>query len=270
MIWEIPENLELWELVATLALAQNNKYQASFGVHTDSVIPTALLDAAGVIRTSAPGHFALSYMRPDLVDAEAGDLSYPELLAAVAKVPLEMQVVSGPLSIAEIAVGIKPQVRAKLDLNFAWPELSAPGHLEQRGIVICPYTFHRDLELPIPTWEAIIRTLHSYGEPVYLLGEPGQRFTSAKFTENYVLSDLPILEKLEFLAKARLIVGVPNAWTWLATAWKKHLVYFYPERIPVRRWFWAQHDNYGRCVFDPKRVETPVVLAGLRMLINGF
>jgi hypothetical protein len=268
VIWEIPESLSLWETVATLCLARN-QIGVPVSLHSYTLQHSNLIDATeGVIRTAASGTL-LAYKDAALAieantKALGAQLSYPEMLAMCSDVKLPMRVED--LDIVQRRLGIMPEASAVLDLKFQFPEPSG----DSRGIVLCPYTFRPELQLPIPTWQAVVRMLRTFDQPVYVLGNSGQRFDDGMFTENDILSEASVLEKLALLESSALIVGVPNEWLWMATAWEKKTIYFYPDSIPARRWFWHKSDNCGRCEFTPGKIETALILTGLRMLMNGM
>lgn len=65
-------------------------------------------------------------------------------------------------------------------------------------------------------------------------------------------------------------MGVPNAWTWAATAWKKKQIVMYTDKVPVPKWM---PYDYGECkivVYDPNKLIIPVTLSALRHLIRKF
>lgn len=270
MTWEIPESLPLWQLVASIVAMQNQQggpghVFATAPEHIEVLAAAGMPPIAGVSGTYdlVPARFRYEETAQAIIRSPDMPFPYPEALAMDAGMKLPRQHVRPTAE--EMVLGIRPASEAVLDLKLQWASNAEPA-----GIVVCPYTFQRDLELPVPAWHAIITMLRMFGEPVYLLSGPGQRFDSAKFAENQIISEENIMEKLAILATARLIVGVPNEWLWLATAWRKPMVYFYPDTLPPRRWFWQPDDIYGRCVFTPEQVQVPLILAGLRMLINGF
>ena len=67
-----------------------------------------------------------------------------------------------------------------------------------------------------------------------------------------------------------MIVGVPNAWLWMATAWEKKLIYLYPDMMATVRWFHYSSLNYGRLIYPARGIQVSAVLAGLRQMIAAF
>jgi hypothetical protein len=139
---------------------------------------------------------------------------------------------------------------------------------EEEGIVLCPFGTVAQMNMPVKVWKAIVRHLRSYNIPVAMMGGRGQRMDEIAFTEAEILSEYPIEKKLRVLGRAKLVVGVPNAWTWIAAGYERKIVLAYPEGVPPRRWFPWANDKFGRIIWDPARLEIPVVLAGLRQLIQ--
>src|ERR1039457_5328554 len=140
---------------------------------------------------------------------------------------------------------------------------------ETGGIVLCPFGLKPEVNLPITVWADIVRMLRSYGERVVLVADPDQRLDSAYFTEDATASSWPLTEKLELLAKAKLIVGCPNAYTWLGTGWAKKMVVYYPSTVNNARWFafFGHGYNYILLGYEPHAVQIPLLIAGLRLAI---
>lgn len=154
------------------------------------------------------------------------------------------------------------------ELELDCPQFPKIQPTQDAGIIVCPFGLKNELDLPLEIWKHIIKQLRTYGESVMLLGDPGQRMDSASFTEGENLSEWALLAKIQALASAKLVVGVPNAWTWIATAWEKDLVYFYPDSIPPRRWFPFISNHFGRIGYESRDLKAPTVLAGLRKMIS--
>jgi hypothetical protein len=236
MIIGVPKPISTWEQVAALQVAQfYNADLATFGR-----IDKALLRAYDVNDTLDDPDYLFDF------DAayraiESSQLSYFEILALASKLPS--------------ASGIYTQKSTIIATDA--------GH-----IVICPFSLKGDLDLPIQVWAPLTKMVRSYGFPVLLMGDPGQRLDSVGFTESAITSDWPMEEKIATLASASLIVGTPNAYTWIGTSWDKKIVLFYPQHIPQERWFWFQHKNFPRNVYNASQVQIPVLLAGLRILID--
>ena len=136
------------------------------------------------------------------------------------------------------------------------------------GIVLCPFEIDSVMQLPHNGWRAIVRFLRSTGLPVYLMGDVGRRMDGCNFTEGEVLCNLPLRERMQALASANLVIGVPNAWTWMASSWDKKIVVFYPDGLPAERWFgFYESRNLGRVIFNRHHVQIPLLLAGLRRIL---
>jgi ADP-heptose:LPS heptosyltransferase len=134
-------------------------------------------------------------------------------------------------------------------------------------ILVCPFGIKKELDMPVAVWRAIVRHLRSYGHSVCVLGDRGQRLDVANFTESETLSEHTMMYKLTALSCATLVVGVPNAWTWAATAWATKSVILYPENVGAQKWYSFISDNFGRICYPAQQLQIPVVLAGLRKLI---
>ena len=149
---------------------------------------------------------------------------------------------------------------------------SLPGILpdETGGIVLCPFGLKPEVDLPITVWADIVRMLRSYGEKVTLVADPDQRLDSAYFTEDATASTWSLTEKLELLAKAKLIVGMPNVYTWLSTGWAKKMVVYYPSTVNNARWFGFFGHGYSYILlgYEPHAVRIPLLIAGLRLAIG--
>lgn len=249
MTLDILEGITTWEAVASVQIAQ------AVGCDKYSVLrpteATDLLALGGLTRSEGEytihtGDIALDYAKAyrDL-SLQEEDIPYTTVLASVS--------------------GIKPAIQAP---KFAISDIEAAG--SGRSIVVAPFALNRDLDLPLSTWISIISHLRSYGLPVKLIGDKGQWLDPAGFEENDILSELPVEDKLCHLANASLVVGVPNAWTWAATAFRPAIAYFYPDNMPQHRWFGFSDERYGRMVFDPRNVQSPIVISGLRAMIASL
>jgi hypothetical protein len=143
---------------------------------------------------------------------------------------------------------------------------------ETGGIVLCPFGLKPDVDLPISVWSDIVRMLRSYGVPVTLVSDPGQRLDSAYFTEDAIVNGRSLTEKLKLLASAKLIVGCPNAYTWLATGMNKKQAVFYPSTMPNARWFgfYGHGHAYQLIGYDSHQVQIAILVASLRLAIEKF
>ena len=246
----VPSDLSSWEAVATAALAQAigaTQVDASLGANRGCGV-IDLLAAAG-----------LRYSQTNL---RVSTFNYDAAFRLVDQDPRAY------VSTLALASGIL--YTSKLQLALAEPPKLGHFPGRQKGIVLAPYGIRQELDLPRQVWFAVETLLRSYGVPVYLVGDPGQRMDNAAFAEHEILSDLGMQSKIDYIAEAALVVGVPNAWTWMAASFDRKLAYLYPETLPPRRWFHYQSNNFGRILFHPNKIQLPVALAGLRELIRGF
>lgn len=136
------------------------------------------------------------------------------------------------------------------------------------GIVICPFACVPELQLSQPVWKPVVRTLETYGERLWLMGEEKQRMDGCRFTEADIASNLPLIDKMKVLASATLVIGSPNRWLWMSTVWERKIVVLYPEGEPQRKWFGFQSDNFGRILYQPDNLQVPALLACMRKLIG--
>lgn len=147
------------------------------------------------------------------------------------------------------------------------------------SIVLAPFGHRADLMYSTELWRFISNLLRTYdpggkarSHRVQLVGDTGQRLDTSNFAENDILSNLPEAFKLSYIRNAALVVGVPNAWTWLAAGWKRPMVLLYPEQLPYQRWFpsaWEYDDLRRLHCVSPSPQLVPV-LAALRKLINAL
>lgn len=142
------------------------------------------------------------------------------------------------------------------------PDISAV----QNAIILAPFGLRRDLELPLVVWRHVARFMRSYGRPVFLLGDRKSRLDIATFSEGDMLGRRHFDVILSTIKGAELMVGVPNEWTWMAASLNKKIALLYPDNQPPRRWFWFAGMNFGRAVFTPSNVQTPVILTAIRKL----
>jgi hypothetical protein len=244
MIIRLPDEAELWEAVAAIQVAQS---QGATGIDIcpGNVEVGPLLEMAGLSYIGPPTQ------GPKLDTARAFRMlgstksMYPEILAATAG--LDKKPIVPPQF---------PRIKIKPD--------------ETGGVIVTPFEVHESFRMPWTVWRAVIRHLRSYGVPVSLLGRRGQRADYSNFTEGAILSNLSVEEKLEALARSQFVMGVPNEWTWAATAWGKKVGVLHPEDIPHDRWFgfatvpWS----LGRILYSSSQIQIPPILAQLRHLIS--
>lgn len=248
MICAIPSDAELWEVVGSLQVCQAKGVTE---VECDVVGEARDLMLAAELYVHAGHHSGLAlHTTPNLLkiaDAyramDKENRPYPDVLAAVS-------------GLGEIEAGA-PHFR-----NFA---VSACG-----GIVFSPFEIQARFQLPWQVWRPVVRMLRTYGVDVEVLGRRGQRADYGPFTEGAVLSDLTVEAKLRALAAAKLVVGVPNEWTWIAAGLGKKVVVLHPDDIPIERWFGFKVEAriLGRLLYSAKQLQVPVIEAGLRKLIS--
>lgn len=237
--WCIGEGTASWEAMAAIQVIQALRMKVDVVCEAPSVLRPLLACAGipigGALAPEFP--FAAAYREVD-----RSEKPYAEVLADVSGYPLL------DLSVPKFAETMKAQ----------------------ESIVLCPTSIRSELGIPSVVWRSVAKMLRTYGYPVILIGDDGERMDDAMFTEYENLSSNPIEEKLAALASAVLVVGIPNAWTWASTAWAKKLVYLYPDGMPSRRWFSFSHENFGRILFDRHQLAIPIVLAGVRKLIDSL
>ncbi len=141
---------------------------------------------------------------------------------------------------------------------------------DEQKILLCPYGPDQSLNLNMNVWKYITKSLRSYGLPVMMIGDEGQRMDSSAFLENDTLSSLPFAEKIQHIASATLVVGVPNAWIWLAAAMGKKTIVFYPDVQPPKRWLWQTGEHILCLMHQYNKVQIPVLLTGLRRAIDAL
>lgn len=165
------------------------------------------------------------------------------------------------------------QVLARVSgVEYRSHRLVLPGFetREEAKIVLCPFGLNSGLDLPIGLWSYIARYLKSYGLTVYQMGDYGTRMEGLLFPENYIYSNRPLRDKLALLASAKVIVGVPNAWTMLSTAWDKKMVIYQPEDIPERRWAPWVHGGVHYFMYGRQQLHPILFLAASKKLIARF
>lgn len=250
MTISIPSDAELWEVVAAIQVLQSIGCGDAETDFQDQEA-TKLVSLAGICQwTSSQGgcdHTEALQTAKAYRAVESSQESYQAVLAR--STGLERRFLRAPVF---PNAGIKPSVSG--------------------GIVICPFEINDVFKLPWQVWQALIRHCRTYGLPVTLLGRRGQRADYATFTEGSILSGLPLLDKMQALASAKLVLGVPNEWTWMATAWKKQIAVMYPDDVPNDRWFGfgLEPRTLGRILYTRTQIQVPVILAGLRKMIEVF
>lgn len=255
MTFFIPDAVTVQQVMAVIAILQRGRDV----VVTPSKYMAELFYLAGIDCVSSTTQEDLRVL--DLqVSVEAG-VSYPEALAFKNKIPLTL--VRDVRTATGIAMGMRRAIEYVQQIEF--PNLITKPP-EASGIVLCPFAEEAEVSLSAKVWVAVSRMLRSYGLPVYLVGHPGERYDLGAFPENAIFSEHSIADKLALLRAAKLVVGVPNAWTWAATSGAAAIVTMYPENVPSRWWFpWAE-DRYGRILVD-RTYPVYMALAGLRRVL---
>jgi hypothetical protein len=241
LIFDVDESIVMWELAAAIQLAAAN----GASIHLPEGFPEEyyeLVEASG-IKDSTGG----MNMRLKFAEAYRGvDRSHDSYLAVLAKV-------SGLGVVTTIA-----------------PIFQSRQATENGAIVVCTEGLKAELDIPEAMWPAIVKFLRSYWPSVVLVGDPGWRIDAGAFSEAEILCDVPLSLKLDALASAKLIVGVPNAWTIIGSSWLKRALIFYPASLPQDRWFWISSARFGKILHDPNRINIPSIMSGLRELIRRY
>lgn len=242
-----PAQLETWEMVAAVQMMQLPIWTRP--VETNLLSHTELFGYAGI-----SAHSSAPWDEEPVYKVEFGNA-----LREVEKTAKPYCIV-----LAE-QIGVYKEIRTEAGP----PRFPAAGIAPSEGgpIVLCPFAFTGAFNIPQNVWKAVTRHLRSSGAPVTLMGEPQERMDIGNFTEGAILSRLSLYEKMQVLASAKVVVGVPNAWTWMASAWSKKVIIFYPDGIPVERWYGFYNErSLGRVLYQPSAIQIPLMLAGLRKL----
>lgn len=243
-VLRIPAETELWELVAAVQICQAYGMTHAW-FHPMDAESRRVLELAG-IHLCAEASTAVELPRDRAYRQLAQEnRPYQNVVAALAGLPP-----------ARIGAPRFPRLETEVG--------------ERGGIVVAPFEVHESFRLPWQAWKKVIRHLRTYGVPVTLMGRPGQRADYASFTEGTILCSASTDEKLCALAQARLVLGVPNEWTWMAAAWNKKIIVLHPDDIPHERWFGfdVAARTLGRLLYQSRELQVPVILAGLRRLIS--
>jgi hypothetical protein len=237
LIIKVSDTAKLWEVIPVIQIVQ--AVQDNIKVVCNNVDSRALLSQGNVWLTSEdPTHtidFNSAYR-----DIETSKLTYPEI--------------------------IRNQLYLREQLDR--PKLFGYEPSEQPHIVLCPFALRKDLNLPANMWRSILRMLRSYIPTVYAMGGAEDRLDELPLTEGDYRCVSPLDDKLELLATATFIVGVPNEWTWLSTAWMKRMLLYLPDDQPFFRWFPFPQREFGRLYYQPQLLQIPTLLAGTRKLIQ--
>jgi ADP-heptose:LPS heptosyltransferase len=172
---------------------------------------------------------------------------------------------------------VETQTDSYLDLLASANNLVKPGTVARLcnkpctakpTIIVSPYSVSPSLDLPHEIWKHIVKQLRTYDADVLLLDDNGKRLDVAAFMENEILSLIDVAGKKEVLDAASLVIGLPNAWTWLAAEMETSMILLYPDTVPQHRWFWKDYKGLARLVFEKNKLEIPILLTGIRKLIE--
>jgi ADP-heptose:LPS heptosyltransferase len=236
----IPSDAEMWEVVAAIQVCQS---QGILTIENDAIGDAAeLYQMAGLLSAKPRNRIDLDFSKAYRAIATVKE-TYQAMLARASGLE------SKPISVPQFS-GFTPSMNG--------------------GIIVCSHEVTGEFKLPWQVWRAIVRHLRSYGQTVRFLGRPGERMDYATFTEGQILSNLSLQERMQVLASAGLVVGVPNEWTWISTAWKKKVLVMQPDDVPQERWFGfdVAPQTLGRLLYTRSQLQVPVILAGLRKLIS--
>jgi len=240
LIW-LPARTKLYDVVVAIQIAQATGEKVA-AADPDS---TALLECAGVDASvrGVGDPKTLSFGRA-FVLASKDSVPYPAVVAAE----------SGFSGITLDKPKFNVPVREGLP----------------RAISMCPFPIVAGLSFEDNRpWAFVHQHLKTYGQDVLLVGDHNEWLDNCPLPECDILSEAPMPLKLSYLAASTLVVGVPNAWTWVATALGVPVVLFYPDWMPIHRWFPFEENNLGRALFSHP-TEVPMVLAALRQLIAAL
>lgn len=145
--------------------------------------------------------------------------------------------------------------------------------VSRSGIVVCPFAIKNEMNMGYSVWRSVFKHLATYNEHVYLLGDRSERMDALAISEADTLGTCSVQRKLEVLANARVVIGVPNAWLWLASVWSTKSLYLIPDSVPVDRWlpikfgtdlsmFWLD--------YQAQKIQMPVLLAALRKMLEAM
>lgn len=256
----VPAQLTTWESVATVAVAQTVKASSlwlptlSQAQYANDDAPSEFLRLSGLYESGQEHHIDEGIALPYDAAYRAVDQGTTPYIHSLAGSPVSsLSLLNTPPTFI-------------MNASRRWLQRE-----ERRGIVVAPFGIKPELDLPRPVWTHVIRMLRSYGERVLLVGDCTQRMDTAAFTEDEIMTEHSVADRIAAIQSAKLVVGVANAWTWIAAGVPDtRLAYFYPETIPAKRWFHYSSQYFGRISFHPNQIRIPIVLTGLRTLIGAF
>lgn len=249
MIFKVPENIQLWEALALIQIVQQlnigdtpASYVALSPDADEDIIALFHLAGVGAIVNGYDGEKEIELTKAYLATVTA-DTYYGEVLAS-----------TNGLQVTTLSPPKFPYIKPREKKN---------------GIVVCPFGMRPEFDIPIKIWKDVIKQLESYDSDVYVLGDRRQRLDELSFTENEILSDLPLSVKLQMLASAKVVVGVANAWTWLSSAWPLRRILLHPDNVRNDRWYPALDNSVTKFLLhNPEILSSPVVLVGIRKLMR--
>src|SRR5215471_12228051 len=236
MILDFSRATTIWELLAGTLLGQQSQNCSFFSEHKKAywLLPRFGLTPADEKNGAVDLRFDFAY-EPKMLPNP--DISYVEGLARCSGV-------SYPTTMPLLMV----------------PEGSCHAG---KHIVLAYGAVHGDFVLPVPVWRAILRMARTYASKIYLVGT-GERPDVALMESECLVDERLAAEKWNIVSEAALVIGPPNDWTWLATAWRKPIVVLYADSQPMRKWFPFGHDKFGRMLYNKDRLNVTQMLADLR------
>lgn len=246
MILGVPSNIQTWEAIALISIVRGMRDKVPgvavslAGSLSDDVKTLFVLAGVGVYGTVEKEiDLASAY-----IAAQTADSFYGSVLARLNGLE------------AQVAVPKFPFVAC---------------HSGKTGIVLAPFGLRPEFDLPSAIWKGVHRHLEGYGEPVYVVGDAEQRLAVLPTSEQEILSDVPMTDRLYAVANARLIVGVANAYTWASAAFSTPRLLFQPETVRNDRWYPPMdNDNTKWLLWDKSRLSLAVVLTGIRQMMREF
>jgi hypothetical protein len=250
-LFRVPPNIQTWEAVATIQIVQQlPDYRVILTKDLPEEDIVKLFELAGV-----------GYRIPEEdFDRAAGDRDCTLNLVKAYAATEKANCYYGQVLAQVNGLQVGPLAPPKFPFVI-------PG--EKKGIVLCPFGLRQEFDIAVPIWKEVVRQLESYDQQVYLLGDRGQRMDEIAFTEPEILSDLPLIDKLQILSSAKVVIGVANAWTWLSSAWSIKRLLLHPEKIRNDRWYPALNNDETKFLLtDPEVMNVPIVLVGIRKLMR--
>jgi hypothetical protein len=241
----ITQSAELWEIMAAIAVTQNqpphpDRVLLHDGADIQKLIAAAGLPTGPTNKDLAQFNFDAAFRHIDRLQMEA---CYFDALAKVSGL----------------------QIVQEYSLKF-------PGAVQTKpSIVLSPFELKSDMQIPAVIWVALIKQLKrmtGFRTQVHLVGPQDYRLEDATLTEDEIKTWQSPLHQLQFVAGADVVIGVPNAYMWAATGFDRKVVVLLPEQLPTRRWWpWGGKQN-GIGLYDARNLQAPVLLASVRKLMD--